>query len=84
MATPVIQDLAEEVIERLSRISLLVTIGHIIAGFPTGQRVALLVDLAKRANVLDTDKSPYGRFCPGRNQVAGLLTVSADKSTGAQ
>ncbi len=55
MATPAIQDPAEEVIERLSRISLLVTIGNIIAGFPTGQRIALLVDLAKRANLLDTD-----------------------------
>lgn len=48
-------DPAEIAIERLSRISLLETILPFIADFPTKQRVALFVDMAKRSNFLDED-----------------------------
>jgi DNA-directed RNA polymerase specialized sigma24 family protein len=46
---------AEIAIERLSRISLLETVLTFIADFPTKQRNALFVDLAKRSNLLDED-----------------------------
>jgi DNA-directed RNA polymerase specialized sigma24 family protein len=46
---------AEVAIERLSRISLLVTVLTFIAKFPTKQRDALLVDMARRSNFLDED-----------------------------
>jgi DNA-directed RNA polymerase specialized sigma24 family protein len=46
---------AEIAIERLSRISLLVTVLTFIANFPTKQRNALLVDMARRSNFLDED-----------------------------
>jgi DNA-directed RNA polymerase specialized sigma24 family protein len=46
---------AEIAIERLSRISLLETVLIFIADFPTKQRNALFVDIAKRSNFLDED-----------------------------
>jgi DNA-directed RNA polymerase specialized sigma24 family protein len=46
---------AEIAIERLSRISLLVTVLTFISKFPTKQRNALLVDMARRSNFLDED-----------------------------
>lgn len=46
---------AEIAIERLSRISLLVTVLTFIADFPTKQRDALFVDMARRSNFLDKD-----------------------------
>lgn len=48
-------DPAEIAIDRLSRISLLETVLAFIKDFPTKQREALFVDMAKRSNFLDED-----------------------------
>jgi DNA-directed RNA polymerase specialized sigma24 family protein len=48
-------DPADIAIERLSRISLLETVLSFIKDFPTKQREALFVDMAKRSNFLDED-----------------------------
>jgi DNA-directed RNA polymerase specialized sigma24 family protein len=48
-------DPAEIAIERLSRITLLETVLSFIKDFPTKQREALFVDMAKRSNFLDED-----------------------------
>jgi DNA-directed RNA polymerase specialized sigma24 family protein len=48
-------DPADIAIERLSRISLMETVLSFIKDFPTKQREALFVDMAKRSNFLDED-----------------------------
>ena len=55
-------DPADEVIESLWLASLFMTIGIIIANFPHGQRTALLVDLAKRVDLLEKDSPLQSAF----------------------
>ncbi len=66
-------DPAEEVTECLWLTSLFVMVGTLVASFPRGQRTALLVDLAKRVDLLEDDSPLQNAFAQAEIKLQDYL-----------